>query len=166
MVQVSSDQVASRPRTHRYCNIYISDYRSCFVGLQLFVFAPPFVESKHGSQKHARNFYRCPLPGPVDRIRVSCRLFLRKGCCRLACRPVLHVSGRSCSCSLTVSAPKSITCFVCILYTCRWFIHVQIMVFVGFGFLMTFLKRYSFSAVGLNYLASAMVLLLFIVIGG
>jgi ammonium transporter Rh len=30
-------------------------------------------------------------------------------------------------------------------------------VFVGFGFLMTFLKRYSYSAVSLNMLASAIV---------
>ena len=31
---------------------------------------------------------------------------------------------------------------------------------------MTFLKRYSFSAVGLNYLASCLVMLEFIAIGG
>ncbi|PNH10282.1 SAL1 phosphatase, partial [Tetrabaena socialis] len=40
-----------------------------------------------------------------------------------------------------------------------YFIHVQIMVFVGFGFLMTFMRRYSHSAVALNYLASALVML-------
>mmetsp|Transcript_7531 Transcript_7531/g.22027 ORF Transcript_7531/g.22027 Transcript_7531/m.22027 type:complete len:199 (+) Transcript_7531:47-643(+) len=32
------------------------------------------------------------------------------------------------------------------------FIHVCIMIFVGFGFLMTFLKRYSLAAVCLNYI--------------
>lgn len=29
------------------------------------------------------------------------------------------------------------------------------MIFVGFGFLMTFLKRYSFGAVGFNFLVAA-----------
>ena len=32
------------------------------------------------------------------------------------------------------------------------------MIFIGFGFLMTFLKRYGFSSVGLNLLVSAVVL--------
>lgn len=40
------------------------------------------------------------------------------------------------------------------------------MIFVGFGFLMTFLKRYSYSAVALNFVLSALVILEFIVIGG
>lgn len=37
----------------------------------------------------------------------------------------------------------------------QYLIHVNIMVWVGFGFLMTFLRRYSYSAVALNMLASA-----------
>jgi len=32
------------------------------------------------------------------------------------------------------------------------------MIFIGFGFLMTFLERYGFSSVGLNMLVSALVL--------
>jgi len=32
------------------------------------------------------------------------------------------------------------------------------MIFIGFGFLMTFLKRYGFSSVGLNMLVAALVL--------
>jgi ammonium transporter Rh len=32
------------------------------------------------------------------------------------------------------------------------------MMFIGFGFLMTFLKRYGFSSVGFNFLVAAFVL--------
>jgi ammonium transporter Rh len=33
---------------------------------------------------------------------------------------------------------------------------VHVMIFVGFGFLMTFVSRYSWSAVGFNFLLSAL----------
>lgn len=32
---------------------------------------------------------------------------------------------------------------------------VHVMIFVGFGFLMTFLKRYGFGAVGFNFIIAA-----------
>ena len=35
---------------------------------------------------------------------------------------------------------------------------VHVMMFIGFGFLMTFLKRYSFSSVGVNFLLGAFVI--------
>ncbi|CAF3358156.1 unnamed protein product [Rotaria sp. Silwood1] len=35
---------------------------------------------------------------------------------------------------------------------------IHVMIFIGFGFLMTFLKRYGFSAVGYNFLVAAFVL--------
>lgn len=37
-----------------------------------------------------------------------------------------------------------------------WLQDTIIMVFIGFGFLMTFLRKYGFSAVGLNYFTSAL----------
>ena len=48
----------------------------------------------------------------------------------------------------------------------QYLIHVNIMVWVGFGFLMTFLRRYSYSAVCLNMLASAVVFVEAILIVG
>lgn len=38
---------------------------------------------------------------------------------------------------------------------CTAFQDVHVMIFVGFGFLMTFLKRYGFGAVGFNFLLAA-----------
>lgn len=38
------------------------------------------------------------------------------------------------------------------------FQNVHVMMFIGFGFLMTFLKRYGYSAVGINFLIAAMVI--------
>ena len=38
-------------------------------------------------------------------------------------------------------------------------VQVAIMIFLGFGFLMTFLKRYSYSALGLNFFCSCVVIL-------
>ena len=40
------------------------------------------------------------------------------------------------------------------------------MIFVGFGFLMTFLKRYSYSAVALNFVLSALAMLMYLLVGG
>ncbi|KXZ48230.1 hypothetical protein GPECTOR_29g134 [Gonium pectorale] len=42
----------------------------------------------------------------------------------------------------------------------KYFCDVQIMVFIGFGFLMTFMRRYSYGAVSFNYFASALMFLL------
>lgn len=36
-----------------------------------------------------------------------------------------------------------------------WFQDVHVMIFIGFGFLMTFLKKYGFSSVGFNFLIAA-----------
>lgn len=40
-----------------------------------------------------------------------------------------------------------------------YFVHVSVMIFIGFGFLMTFLRRYSLGAVSLNLVASCMMAL-------
>jgi len=45
-------------------------------------------------------------------------------------------------------------CWVWLL--CAVFQDVHVMVFIGFGFLMTFLKRYGFGAIGFNLLIAAL----------
>lgn len=41
----------------------------------------------------------------------------------------------------------------------KWLLDVEVMIFVGFGFLMTFLRRYGHSAVGFNFFCSALIML-------
>ncbi|KAG2430162.1 hypothetical protein HXX76_010261 [Chlamydomonas incerta] len=41
----------------------------------------------------------------------------------------------------------------------KYLVDVNIMVWIGFGFLMTFMRRYGYSAVALNYFASALMFL-------
>ena len=46
------------------------------------------------------------------------------------------------------------------------FMDVHVMIFVGFGFLMTFLRKYGHSSVGLNFLVAAFVLQWYLLCGG
>ena len=48
----------------------------------------------------------------------------------------------------------------------QWFLDVEIMVFLGFGCLMTFLRRYSYSAIAFNFFISCFVMLYSILILG
>ncbi|KAG8227234.1 hypothetical protein J437_LFUL003965, partial [Ladona fulva] len=41
-------------------------------------------------------------------------------------------------------------------FTYKMFMDVHVMIFIGFGFLMTFLRRYGYSSVGLNMLVAAL----------
>lgn len=43
---------------------------------------------------------------------------------------------------------------------------VHVMIFVGFGFLMTFLKKYGYGAVGYNFFISALAIQWYIIIAG
>ena len=43
---------------------------------------------------------------------------------------------------------------------------VHVMIFLGFGFLMTFLKKYGLSAVSLNMLLSALAIEVFTIVYG
>ena len=54
-------------------------------------------------------------------------------------------------------------CMICVLYVVPFmyftvFQDVHVMIFVGFGFLMTFLRRYGYSSIGFNLLLAALVL--------
>ena len=51
------------------------------------------------------------------------------------------------------SPPRGLVEFYYSMYT-----DIHIMMFIGFGFLMTFLKRYSFSSVGFNFILCAFTL--------
>uniref|UniRef100_A0A8C4QUE1 Ammonium transporter AmtB-like domain-containing protein n=1 Tax=Eptatretus burgeri TaxID=7764 RepID=A0A8C4QUE1_EPTBU len=53
------------------------------------------------------------------------------------------------------SKPDGLTGNSTFLYRYASFQDVHVMVFVGFGFLMTFLQRYGFSAVGFNFLIAS-----------
>jgi len=49
-------------------------------------------------------------------------------------------------------------------YPC--YVDVTVMVFIGFGFLMTFLKSHSWSSVGLNYFIAVLSIQIFILWNG
>ena len=60
----------------------------------------------------------------------------------------------------------SLSVFLCLIITLHYCLHmspavfqdVHVMIFVGFGFLMTFLRRYGYSSIGFNLLLAALVL--------
>jgi ammonium transporter Rh len=43
---------------------------------------------------------------------------------------------------------------------------VHVMIFVGFGFLMTFLKKYGYGAVGYNFFISSLAIQWYIIVAG
>lgn len=47
-----------------------------------------------------------------------------------------------------------------------YFQHVQVMMFIGFGFLMTFLRLHSWTSIGVNFLVSVVVIQTYIVASG
>ena len=50
--------------------------------------------------------------------------------------------------------------------TYSMFMDVHVMIFIGFGFLMTFLRKYGHSSVGLNFLVAALVIQWHLLCGG
>ena len=40
----------------------------------------------------------------------------------------------------------------------KMYMDVQVMMFIGFGYLMTFLRKYGHSSIGLNFLVAAFVI--------
>jgi len=72
-----------------------------------------------------------------------------------------HVEGET-----DLSAPGVYEGFYKLSYTYGMFMDVHVMIFVGFGFLMTFLRKYSFGAVGLTFLLGAYCIQLHIVLEG
>lgn len=46
--------------------------------------------------------------------------------------------------------------FLILFRFCADFQDIHVMIFIGFGFLMTFLKRYGYSATGLNLFVAAL----------
>ena len=55
-------------------------------------------------------------------------------------------------CALGYRLVNGATCEVVTYW--QQFLHVDIMIFIGFGYLMVFLRQYGYSAVGLNFLLS------------
>lgn len=43
---------------------------------------------------------------------------------------------------------------------------VHVMMFIGFGFLMTFLQKYGFGATGITFLITALVLQWYLIVSG
>ena len=63
---------------------------------------------------------------------------------------------------ITVGSAESYQplCFLILLHFFMFsvFQDVHVMIFIGFGFLMTFLKRYGYSAVGINMVIAGFVI--------
>jgi ammonium transporter Rh len=47
-----------------------------------------------------------------------------------------------------------------------WFQDVHVMIFIGFGYLMTFLRKYGFSSVGLNFVVAVFAIQWHLLVGG